>query len=280
MECQKKQWPEHKTLCLAIKELAEKSASSDKGLGDGQDPHVFQSHITPKVQGRISKLVGSRCHVQCTLNGTQIEALWDTGSQVSLISSELINNCFSDRSVRDISEFLGDGESLNLVTASGDILPYKGWTELSFQLINNKRNNQTIQVPFLVTAETIEKPIIGYNVIEEIICGNSNDSDEKKAVLSSIQKSFTNISEHKASALIHLVYNSQKQNEVCDVKTTKRDFVIQKNTTVDVSCRANTGYLERHTPMIFEPSLPSTLPSGLSVTESVLTMKKGNAHIY
>ena len=279
MECQKKQWPEHKTLCLAIKELAEKSASSDKGLGDGQDPHVFQSHITPKVQGRISKLVGSRCHVQCTLNGTQIEALWDTGSQVSLISSELINNCFSDRSVRDISEFLGDGESLNLVTASGDILPYKGWTELSFQLINNKRNNQTIQVPFLVTAETIEKPIIGYNVIEEIICGNSNDSDEKKAVLSSIQKSFTNISEHKASALIHLVYNSQKQNEVCDVKTTKRDFVIQKNTTVDVSCRANTGYLERHTPMIFEPSLPSTLPSGLSVTESVLTMKKGNAHI-
>ena len=31
--------------------------------------------------------------------------------------------------------------------------------------------------------------------------------------------------------------------------------------------------------MIFEPSLPSTLPSGLSVTESVLTVKKGNAHI-
>ena len=30
--------------------------------------------------------------------------------------------------------------------------------------------------------------------------------------------------------------------------------------------------------MIFEPSLPSILPSGLSVTESVLTVKKGNAH--
>ena len=63
MECQKKQWPEHKTLCLTIKELAEKSASSDRRLGDGQDPHVFQSHISQKVQGRISKLVGSRCHV-------------------------------------------------------------------------------------------------------------------------------------------------------------------------------------------------------------------------
>ena len=163
---------------------------------------------------------------------------------------------------------------MNLISASGDILPYKGWIELSSQLINNKGNNQTIQVPFLVTAETIEKPIIGYNVIEEIICGNSEDSDEKKAVLSSIQRSFTNMSEHKASALIHLVYNSQTQQEVRNVKTVKKDFVIQKNTTVDVSCRANTGYLERYTPMLFEPGLPSMLPSGLSVTESVLTIKK------
>ena len=31
--------------------------------------------------------------------------------------------------------------------------------------------------------------------------------------------------------------------------------------------------------MIFEPSLPSLLPSGLSVTESVLTLKKGTSHI-
>ena len=85
--------------------------------------------------------------------------------------------------------------------------------------------------------------------------------------------------EHKASALILLVYSSQIQNGVCDVKTNKRDFVIQKNTTIDVSCRANTGYLERHTPMIFEPSLHSTLPSGLCVTESVLTAKKGHARI-
>ena len=74
------------------------------------------------------------------------------------------------------------------------------------------------------------------------------------------------------------MYNSQTQNEVCDVKTTKSDFVIQKNTTIDISCRANTSYFEGHTPMTLEPSLPSTLPSGLSVAESVLTMKKGNAN--
>ena len=64
----------------------------------------------------------------------------------------------------------------NLVTASGDIPPYKGLIELSFQLINNEKNNQTIQVPFLVTVETIEKPIIAYNVIQEIISGSSNES--------------------------------------------------------------------------------------------------------
>ena len=59
MECQKKQWPEHKTFCLAIKELAEKSVSSDRGLGDGQDPHVFQSHLTSEFQ--IYLVAGVMC---------------------------------------------------------------------------------------------------------------------------------------------------------------------------------------------------------------------------
>jgi hypothetical protein len=42
-------------------------------------------------------------------------------------------------------------------------------------------------VPFLVTTETIEYPIIGYNVIEEIVTNEHND------FLSEIQSSFVGL---------------------------------------------------------------------------------------
>eukprot|EP00795_Rhopilema_esculentum_P009654 gene9654-17415_t len=132
-----------------------------------------------------------------------------------------------------------------------DHCSYCGSPDHNFRGCRNRKSGNGGRLPRRGGPETIERPIIGYNVIEEIICGNIEDSVGKEAVLSSIQRSFTNMSDHKASALIHLVYNSQTQNEFCDVKTTKKDFVIQKNTTIDVSCRANTSYLERHTPMIF-----------------------------
>ena len=43
-----------------------------------------------------------------------------------------------------------------------------------------------ILVTFLVTAETTEKPNIGYNVIKEITCDTSNDSRSKEEISSRI----------------------------------------------------------------------------------------------
>ena len=50
--------------CKAIKELSERGSFKEKGLGDAQDSGVYASHISPRQQERIAKLVGKKCSVK------------------------------------------------------------------------------------------------------------------------------------------------------------------------------------------------------------------------
>ena len=56
----KTNWTYHKKICRAIKNLSfrVKSQNVEKRLGDGEDDNVYVSHITPKQQACVTKLVG------------------------------------------------------------------------------------------------------------------------------------------------------------------------------------------------------------------------------
>ena len=56
-------------------QLSERGAHKEKGLGDTQDENVYTSHITPRQQERIAKLVGRKCSVQCYLDDKPLEVL-------------------------------------------------------------------------------------------------------------------------------------------------------------------------------------------------------------
>ena len=97
----------------------------EKGLGDSNDTNVFASHISPQMHEKISKLFGKKCIVNCFINGTKLEASWNAGSQVSLLPVAVVERCFPQVAVREISEIL-DAEcaNFNLVTANSTKLPY------------------------------------------------------------------------------------------------------------------------------------------------------------
>ena len=55
-------------------------------------------------------------------------------------------------------------------------------------------------------------------------------------------------------------------------------MVIPKDSTVAVSCRANTGPVYKQTPVLFEPDkLVQLLPEGLEVNETLLNIKPGKS---
>lgn len=109
-------------MCSAIKQLELKEIDKKS-----QVQTIFQSHLTPKEHAKVAKLVGRRCNLNILLNGKQVNALWDTGAQVSIVSNKWLKRNFPLVKVRNVSEILGEGQDLNIAAANGTDIPFVGF---------------------------------------------------------------------------------------------------------------------------------------------------------
>ena len=73
-QCQQTE-PETEILDASIKHL-EKMGREKHGLKD------FVTHLHPKMEAKLVKLVGKRCVVSCQIGGVQSEGLWDTSAHI------------------------------------------------------------------------------------------------------------------------------------------------------------------------------------------------------
>ena len=116
-------------LCNALQTL-----SKDADQREQNDNRLI-SHLTPKRMFNISKLAGKCCTINCLLNDKQFAALWDTCSQVSIMSEDFVKRKFPGRKLRHISELI-DSE-LTVTAANGENSLYNGWVEIKFRLKND-----------------------------------------------------------------------------------------------------------------------------------------------
>ena len=79
------------------------------------------------------------------------------------------------KEMSSISDILGHDVTVEAV--GGKRIPYEGVVKLWIRL-----NGRSIEVPFLVTNENVESPIIGTNVIKCLV----SDSDDQVSMLKSI----------------------------------------------------------------------------------------------
>ena len=84
---------------------------------------------------------------------------------------------FTGVAVKNISELLDT--KLSLTVANGSEMPYIGW---NFRLSSC---NPELKVPFLVTVQCLDSPLISFNVIEEIIKGSNGDAALSQVIISS-----------------------------------------------------------------------------------------------
>ena len=105
--------------------------------------------------------------------------------------------------LRDVSELIDC--QLNVNAANGAEIPYKGWAEIEVKLTSTQ---EPVIVPFLVTSETIDVPLVGFNVIEEFMKSKSEMTDTELACV------FPCVSSANINVLVDLIKLTAKQTSV------------------------------------------------------------------
>ena len=89
-------------ICLAIHKLSASIYDNEFGKDNSEDKQTFVSHLTPKDQLKVSKLVGRKCLINCKPNGVELPALFDTEAQVLIISFKQLRRHFPLVGIQDI----------------------------------------------------------------------------------------------------------------------------------------------------------------------------------
>ena len=111
-----------------------------------------------------------------------------------------------------------------------------GWADVRVRLPSLTNEGQEVHVPFLVTVDRLEMPILGYNVIEELVNMDSQEGEPSSGfgILRSLRAAFVDGGESQLEALINLI-QAPDNDYLCSERTPKRDTVIPRGQAVKVS---------------------------------------------
>lgn len=226
----------------------------------------YTSHVTPRIHARLVDLVGEKCMIDCQLNDLYCKFLYDTGAQVSLISSNWLHRHLQNVKIHPVKELLDEHEIVLKIATDNDI-PFKAYVPVRFWLPTRKETD--LIIPFLVTDKQINEPILGYNFIAEITQNPSRYGVSEDEVRKEFEKAMPWVK--NVSSLIKLIDQNSRTN-IFKIKTRHSTIRIPAGSNMKLKCHAETGPIKSRIPVLFKPSLTDDLPEGLEVAESVLSI--------
>ena len=194
---------------------------------------VFVSHLTPDQHLKITKLVEKG-------SGKIVKAIWDTGAKVSITSKDWLENNFPDLQVKSIQCLLDCVPELDLSAVNGTKINHIGYVEIDFRL-NSSGTEKQITVPMLVTTDPTECPLIGYNVIQEMVQMNSKTP---MAILyvslgRSLHDTFCGTKPEQVDSLVKIVKTLNSDDGLTRVMISKSDVIIPKAQSVIIPFHVN-----------------------------------------
>lgn len=198
------------------------------------------------------------------MGGYPVTVLFDSGSQVSIVDKEWADTHIPNYTARPLSELLK--EELDLYAVTGHAIPYSGWVELTVNLAGNGDPNLTIQAPFLVSQLPLAQPLLGANVLEEII-RRKESSGEAVATVVSLLRSAFGIEEEQVEAMVSFI---QATSDMPSHRVGKDHAIIPPGRTIHLRCRVPPNFDVSHPLFLYEPADENTTLGQLSVGESLM----------
>ncbi|RXN21780.1 Retrovirus-related Pol poly from transposon [Labeo rohita] len=125
----------------------------------------------------------------------------------------------------------------------------------------------SINVPFLVSRLQIERPLLGFNVVEELIQGQP---ERLMPTLVSLLAGAIDVPSTKARSLINVVQTIDRGCEDNRLKVGQHDVVISAGQMVWVKCRIPPNMTQLDSVVLFEPQEDSVALTRLDIGEGLL----------
>ena len=235
---------------------------------------MYDTSLTPKTKDSIIRLIGPQCTLNIQLDNNEIEALYDTGAQVCLVSERWVSELGLRSEVRKLNSLLESRDLVLKTAIETTHIPFVGWIVLQLRM-QGWNKEAAINVPFLITSDEIARPIIGSNVIVEMLREPEKYNINPELLESGFHQSFTDNDGDKVGALINTIRTSETM--ISKVRTTKRSTNIPKKGIGKIQCRINSGPLLNKLPVLFQPDEQHEWPDGLEIAETVLILPSGKS---
>ena len=227
---------------------------------------TFSNNVSDQKGARIAELVGDKCVISCRLNESPMEVLLDTGAQVSILSNRDLRKEIRSAKLQPMSSILDSDDSLRVQWGNHVDIPFSGWVNLNVT-IGEGETKSSVEVPFLVTTEELERPILGFNAIK--ILANGKQDDVCK-LFSSVIKS---ASISKVEAFVNLL-QQEDEDVLFPARIKGKDVLLPAGKITQVPCKVKVGLISQKRAMLFVKSVYD-LPEGIEPADSVLMLKPG-----
>ena len=257
---------------------SEGSPVTVNSLSKDERSPTTQSHKPPSsARGkRVAKLIGGRCMLSCHVNGVSVQMLLDSGAQVSMVGKSWVEQTLPNVKIQPLNSLLSDS-TLDITAANGTAVPFDGWIEVLLEVISQTHGRVAILVPMLVSRSCVTSPLLGFNVIEEII--TENEQQPNCLGLLDLLSEAMSVRRHTVETLVSVLNEMSLQEEPVKpvVKVGKRGLIVQRGQISEVKCRLRT--LPEGGAALFEPAVESSLPDGLELFPALVDMPAGASKI-
>lgn len=174
--------------------------------------------------------------------------------------------------LRDITELIDPHDPLQLEAANGTEMPYVGWLEVLFQLTAS--DNEWLIPVLVLKGKQQQCPIIGFNVIEQIVLHSQGDQVEhrnKEELVKAVKMAFPHLRKNKAKIFINAV--SLEQTREYKVRTVNERISVPKRSSIQIECRVHAPPFKENTTLVFEPHEDPQWPEGLEFCDTLVSVK-------
>ena len=256
--CRQQNFPSHEKLCSAIQELECLEKSKFKSP-------TIRENGNLEIQNRLVKLIGNKPFLNCKLHGISSSVLWDTGSMISLVDIQWVKKNIPDADIQSISKFMGDEET-EFKAANNTDVKMAGVVILEFSF----EGQSEILVPFLVTTDKLSNPIVGYNVIENLVV-----SGKKPEIRTLFRNSLQDMSLGRIEVMINLIHRKFEESDWLGEIESVKSYVVPAFSKVNLKCKVKGDVKGQSRSIICTPSLNETWDNELIMAEFVGELRRG-----